>query len=135
MPSGLPSGRLAVACAALLLAACASTRAPVAASDLDAGRPIALRVGQSAVISLPVDRNAGYGWTLAQTTLDVLAQDGEPGYVAETGSGAPASATGSEIWRFTAMRRGRDELRFEYRRDDAPEQAPARVLRFEVRAR
>lgn len=124
---------LAALSATILLAGCAASRPPVTASDLDAQAPIRLRVGQPLAITLPADRDAGYAWHLAQTTLDALALDGDPTYTAETGSGANAGAAGSEVWRFVAVRRGRDELRFEYRVETATDgtagAAPARVLR------
>lgn len=136
-----PLAVLAAAFAIVLLGGCAASRPPVTASDLDAQAPIRVRVGQPLVIALPADREAGRAWHLAQTTLEALALDGDPTYTAETGSGANAGAAGSEVWRFVAVRKGRDELRFEYRAEassDGTSSAPARVLRvvrYEVESR
>lgn len=120
--------------ASLLLAACASSRAPLIASDLDADRVIALRVGQSLAITLPADRSSGRVWMLAQQTLETLALDGEPTYMQETGSGASGGAPGSETWRFTSVRAGLDELRFEYRRPLESGAPAARLIRYTVTA-
>lgn len=120
--------------AILLLAACASSRAPLTATDLDADREIALRVGQSLVISLPADRASGNGWVLTQQTLEALALDGEPTYMRESGSGAASGAPGSETWRFVAVRAGLDELRFEYRSEAETGAPAARVIRYTVTA-
>jgi len=127
-----PNSRLICLLASLLLAACASSRAPLIATDLDADRRMALRVGQSLVITLPADRSAGRLWALAQHTLETLALDGEPNYMQESGSAAAGDAPGSETWRFVAVRAGLDELRFEYRRPLEARDFPARVLRFRV---
>lgn len=121
--------------AALLLAACAGSRAPLIASDLDADRVLALRLGQSLAITLPADRSSGQLWLLAQPTLEVLVVDGEPTYMQESGNAAALGAPGSETWRFTAVRAGRDELRFEYRRPSELGAAPARVLRYRISVR
>lgn len=117
----------------MLAAGCAATRKPILLSDLDAYTPIRLAVGDSLVITLPADREAGQAWNLAQTALEVLALDGDPTYMAEAGDGA--GAAGAETWRFIARRRGRDELRFEYRDQAASDAPPARVLRYEILAR
>ncbi|MBK7663548.1 MAG: protease inhibitor I42 family protein [Sterolibacteriaceae bacterium] len=126
----LPStARLLCLLTALLLAACAGSRAPLIVSDLDADRELALRVGQSIAITLPADHAGGHGWQLAQRTLEALALDGAPTTMQESGnaSGAP----GSETWRFTAVRAGQDELRFEYRRAYAE---TLRVVRYRITA-
>ena len=65
----------ALLAAALLASGCASPRAPVIATDLDADRVIGLRVGQSLVITLPADRDSGRQWQLEQPTLQALAND------------------------------------------------------------
>ena len=118
----------------LLLAACATSRAPLIASDLDADRELALRVGQPLAITLPADRSTGRIWVLAQQTLEALALDGEPTYMQESGSAAADGAPGSETWRFIAVRAGLDELRFEYRRPLEAGVPPARVIRYTVTA-
>ena len=115
---------------ALLLTACASTRAPLFASEFDADRKIALRVGQSLVITLPADRSTGQVWMLTQLTLESLALDGEPTYMQESGT----AAAGSETWRFRAVRAGLDELRFEYRRPQERGVPAARAIRYTVTA-
>ncbi len=142
MISRNPLPGLATVFAIALLGGCATSRPPVTASDLEAQAPIRLRVGQPLAITLPADRNAGYAWHLTQTTLEALVLESDPTYTAETGSGANAGAAGSEIWRFVAVRKGRDELRFEYRAaaaaDEKPDATPMRVLRvlrYEVEAR
>lgn len=124
------TGRLLCLLAAVALAACASFRAPLIASDLDAGRELSLRVGQSIAVTLPADHSGGNGWEMTQSTLEALTLDGEPTTMRESGnaSGAP----GSETWRFVAVRTGQDELRFEYRRPDAE---TLRVLRYRITVR
>lgn len=129
----------ALLAAALLAAGCASPRAPVIATDLDADRVIALRVGQPLVITLPADRDSGRQWQLEQQTLEALSLDGQPTFMRETVSGSAGSQTdvraGSETWRFVALRPGRDELHFAYRHPDDGQAPPARVVRYSVSAR
>lgn len=119
--------------AGALAAGCTSARKAVVATEFDAHAPVRVSPGQSFVITLPADRDAGYAWHLMPSTLDALALDGDPTYMAESGSGAAAGAPGSESWRFVALRRGRDELRFEYRGTAGPD--TLRVLRYEVLVR
>ncbi|MBK8336283.1 MAG: protease inhibitor I42 family protein [Sterolibacteriaceae bacterium] len=128
----------ALLAAALLASGCASPRAPVIATDLDADRVIGLRVGQSLVITLPADRDSGRQWQLEQPTLQALALDGQPTYMRETVGGSADSQTaqsGSETWRFVAVRSGRDELHFAYRHPDDGQAPPARVIGYSVSAR
>ncbi len=142
-PSRLIRPLPALLSVALLCAGCAASRAPVIATDLDADRVIALRVGQALAITLPADRDSGRQWQLEQQTLSALALDGQPTYMHETVSGSASSETGStasaqagsETWRFIALRAGRDELHFAYRHPDDDQAPPARVIRYSVTAR
>jgi predicted secreted protein len=138
-PSRLIRPLPALMLVALLCAGCAASRAPVIATDLDADRLIALRVGQALAITLPADRDSGRQWQLEQQTLVALALDGQPTYMHETVSGNASSQssapTGSETWRFIALRAGRDELHFTYRQPDDGAAPPARVIRYSVTAR
>lgn len=114
----------------VLLAACAAPR-PLGVSEFDQGREFRVRPGQTLTIALPVKRADGHRWALAQERLDALMLDGEPGYMRELGPEAAPDTDGNEIWRFTAVRRGRDELRFEYRKGKDVE----REARFSVEVR
>lgn len=129
----------ALLAAAVLAAGCASSRAPIIATDLDADRVIALRVGQPLVITLAADRDSSRQWQLEQQTLEALALDGQPTYMRETVGGSANGQAGvsarSETWRFVALRAGRDELHFAYRHPDDGRAPPARVIRYSVSAR
>lgn len=114
------------------LAACASAPKPVTVSDLEHDREIALRVGQTLVVTLPTDRASGYGWALAQESLNTLMLDGEPSYMRESSPEAAPGASGSETWRLVALRKGRDTLRFDYRRPWQVGTPAARSARYTV---
>lgn len=127
----MPCFRAVVPILVLALAACAAPRA-VVLSDFDTERNMRLRVGQRLVVTLPADRSAGYGWALANDTLEALMVEGEPTFMRESGGGATTEVEGSETWRLVAVRKGRDMVRFEYRKLHMQEAPPERVARYTI---
>jgi predicted secreted protein len=107
---------------------------PITIAERDSGRVVDVARGQTVVIRLSSNRSTGHRWTLAPGSAGVLAALGEPVY---TPASAPSGAVGKrgvEAWSFLASQRGRQELRFEYRRPWEPD-AAATVLHYTIAVR
>lgn len=132
---------MTAAFAALLLTACATTddggarsyasiAAPMKAgvgtkiTDADAGKTVAVRVGEKIAIALVGVPTAGYAWGPAAVPA-FLAPDGEAGGPTSEAQLEPGFAGGNhwEVFFFDATAAGAGELRFEQRRiwdEDGP---------------
>lgn len=105
---------------------------PVSLILADADRTIAVPVGQRLVLRLALKAGTGYRWTLAGGG-GVLAQEGEPSTVPAPAAAATFGAGGWQVYRFQAVRPGRQTLRFEYRRP-WEQRPPAQVAEFTIDA-
>jgi predicted secreted protein len=104
---------------------------PLALVERDAGRLVDVANGQTIVIRLGSNRSTGYRWTLVSPSDGALRAIGEPTYT----PGGSVGAGGVETWSFLAAQRGRQELRFEYRRPWEAAAAPAKSLTYEIAVR
>jgi inhibitor of cysteine peptidase len=102
---------------------------PITVPESGAGKNIDARIGQSIVIKLNSNRSTGYRWLL-QPGSGVLESLSDATYTANP-SGA-AGAGGVESWSFRAQRRGRETLRFDYRRPWENGVQAAKTLSFPV---
>jgi inhibitor of cysteine peptidase len=98
----------------------------------DAGRPVALRIGQELALNLDSNPSTGYRWFLASTENSVLTSLGKPSY--RQGRPVPG-AGGIESWTFRAAQAGAQTLKFEYRRPWEKETPPAKTVFFHVTVR
>ncbi|MGE5236194.1 MAG: protease inhibitor I42 family protein [Acidobacteriota bacterium] len=99
------------------------------------GRPVELAPGQELIVRLPSNPTTGYRWSLVAPAKGVLESEGSPGFESQS-SGTPlVGAPGYELWRFRAVRRGAQPVRFEYRRPWENDTPPLRVVTFTVTAR
>jgi predicted secreted protein len=105
----------------------------VTVGEADAGRTIELERGQSIAVLLPSNRSTGFRWSLAPASAGVLTTAGDASYTQDS-SGA-VGAPGVETWTFRASQRGRQELRFEYRRPWEKTVPPSRVIAFTIAVR
>jgi len=121
-----------------LLGACSSTRCALAAESAievttdDGGRSIVLAPGQGLIVRLAGNRTTGFGWALADGSGDVVEQQGQPDYVLDAVPGGRVGVGGADIWKFKAMRNGRQTLRFEYRRPWEKGAAPVRTVSYSI---
>ena len=90
----------------------------------NAGRPIEIRWDLVLLVRLPNYPATAYRWSLAAAPATVLERD-------------PAVAGGPfvEIWRFTTVHTGQQQLVFDYRLPWQPDAPPARQLSFTVTVR
>ena len=103
----------------------------VSLTAADAGRPLALRVGQRVTLTLAANPTTGYRWALADSADGALARDGDRVYTQDPApaDGPPvAGRGGTETWTFRAVRAGVGTLRLDYGRSFEPEAAPAETF-------
>jgi inhibitor of cysteine peptidase len=117
--------------AMMLLAGCA-THSTMTLTQLDNGHEIKVSVGQVLVVELSGNRTTGYSWKHQTTTAAVLEQLGEPAYMQDSSPVGLVGAGGTEIWRFKAVKPGRERLRLEYVRPWEKDVAPAKIVEFDV---
>ena len=105
---------------------------PVQLTGDDSGAQVTVEHGQQLIVRLPVLADSGYAWALREPMSAVVKPEGAP-----TLRKPPAAqaAGGSEVWIFTPVRDGEQQLRFENRRGAHPDAAPAGVVSYNVRVR
>jgi copper homeostasis protein (lipoprotein) len=89
-------------------------------TESDSGQTIEVEPGQRVFVVLGANRTTGYDWTLDASGPGPLTSVSDAVYAQ---GAASLGGGGTEIWLFRASGRGRQELRFQYRRlleRDAP---------------
>jgi len=92
---------------------------------------VSLKVGAVLEVRLEANRTTGYSWIAAPVANPVLVRQGAARYE-EHPAGGKAGVGGVEIWRFKAMRAGRQGLQFEYRRPWEKGVPAAKIATFSV---
>jgi inhibitor of cysteine peptidase len=92
---------------------------------------VSLKVGAVLEVRLEANHTTGYSWVAAPAANPVLMRQGFARYE-EHASGAKAGVGGVEVWRFKAMKAGKQGLQFEYRRPWEKGTPPAKVVTFAV---
>jgi inhibitor of cysteine peptidase len=114
-----------------LLCACSAKSSPVPStrklSETDLGRSIELRTGEMLEITLPGNPTTGFQWEIAAQDTAILQPTGEVEYVP---SDSAVGGAGRFIFRFTAIRNGRVNLKLNYTQPFEKGQPPAQT--FEV---
>lgn len=134
------TGRAIFVALCLALAACAQGgRSPGAPEDpplrlaeSDAGRTIELERGKRITLRLEANHSTGYTWATTASGDGALERLGEPFYTVE--KSVPGGG-GAEYWTFRAVRSGKQELRFEYRRPWEKDKPAAKVLSYMISIR
>ena len=90
-----------------------------------------LKVGAVLEVRLEANHTTGYSWVFAPALNPVLMRQGRAAYQ-EHVAGSTVGAGGVEIWRFKAMKAGKQGLQFEYRRPWEKGSPPAKVVTFTV---
>lgn len=103
----------------------------VTLAESDSGAKVDVDPGGRVFVVLGSNRTTGFGWTLAAPGPGSLARIGDPVYI----PGATPGEGGTEIWLFRASGRGRQELRFEYRRPSDRAAPPAKTVSYAVSVR
>lgn len=95
------------------------------------GQQVSLKVGAVLEVRLEANHTTGYSWIAAPVANAVLMRQGAARYE-EHASGGKAGVGGVEIWRFKAVKAGRQGLQFDYRRPWEKNTPPARIVTFAV---
>jgi inhibitor of cysteine peptidase len=82
-------------------------------------------------VRLEANHTTGYSWVFTPAANPVLMRQGRTAYQ-EHGAGGTVGAGGVEVWRFKAMKAGKQGLQFEYRRPWEKDSPPAKVVTFTV---
>ena len=92
---------------------------------------VSLKVGAVLEVRLEANHTTGYSWVFAPAVNLVLMRQGRTVYQ-EHAAGSTVGAGGVEVWRFKAMKAGRQGLQFEYRRPWEKGAPPAKIVTFSV---
>jgi inhibitor of cysteine peptidase len=92
---------------------------------------VSLKVGAVLEVRLEANHTTGYSWVFAPAVNPVLMRQGKTVYQ-EHVAGSTVGAGGVEVWRFKAMKAGKQGLQFEYRRPWEKGSPPAKVVTFAV---
>src|SRR6267143_338124 len=76
---------------------------------------VSLKVGAVLEVRLEANHATGYSWVFAPAVNPVLMRQGKTVYQ-ENPAGSTVGAGGVEVWRFKAVKAGKQGLQFEYRR-------------------
>lgn len=92
---------------------------------------VSLKVGAVLEVRLEANHTTGYSWVFAPAVNPVLIRQGKAVYQ-EHVAGGTVGAGGVEVWRFKAVKAGKQGLQFEYRRPWEKGSPPAKVVTFAV---
>jgi inhibitor of cysteine peptidase len=92
---------------------------------------VSLKVGAVLEVRLEANHTTGYSWVAAPVANPVLMRQGFARYE-EHASGGKMGAGGVEVWRFKAVKAGKQGLQFEYRRPWEKGSPPTKMVTFSV---
>lgn len=92
---------------------------------------VSLKVGAVLEVRLEANHTTGYSWVFAPAVNPVLMRQGKTVYQEHVAEGT-VGAGGVEVWRFKAVKAGKQGLQFEYRRPWEKGSPPAKVVTFAV---
>jgi inhibitor of cysteine peptidase len=92
---------------------------------------VSLKAGAVLEVRLEANHTTGYSWVATPVANPVLMRQGAAKYE-ERAAGSKAGVGGVEVWRFKAVKAGKQGLQFEYRRPWEKGSPPAKVVTFAV---
>ena len=92
---------------------------------------VSLKVGAVLEVRLEANHTTGYSWVAAPVANPVLMRQGAARYE-EHASGGKAGVGGVEVWRFKAVKAGKQGLQFEYRRPWEKDAPAAKIVTYSV---
>ena len=96
-----------------------------------AGGAVSLKVGWELEVQLPANHTTGYSWVLMPVDNPAVKSQGEATYRENTTAGK-VGVGGVEIWRFSTIKAGEEDLKFEYRRPWEKETPAAKTMTIQV---
>jgi inhibitor of cysteine peptidase len=95
------------------------------------GGEVRLKVGSVLEVRLEANHTTGYSWIAVPVVNPVLVRQGRAAYE-EHAAGGKAGVGGVEVWRFKAVKAGKQGLQFEYRRPWEKGAPAAKIVTFSV---
>jgi inhibitor of cysteine peptidase len=95
------------------------------------GGEASLKVGAVLEVRLEANHTTGYSWIVAPVANPVLLRQGAAKYE-EHAAGGKVGVGGVEVWRFKAMKAGKQGLQFEYRRPWEKGAPAAKIVTYSV---
>ncbi len=92
---------------------------------------VSLKVGGKLEVHLEANHSTGYSWGQVLVQNPVLQKKGKAVYYQYPWDGR-VGVGGVEIWKFKAVQKGKQSLRFEYRRPWEKTDSAAKTLTFDV---
>ena len=96
-----------------------------------AGGAVSLKVGGELEVQLPANHTTGYSWAAVPVDNSVVKSQGEATY-RENATAGKVGVGGVEIWRFSTIKAGEEDLKFEYRRPWEKETPAAKMVTIQV---
>ena len=93
--------------------------------------PVNVKVGATLEVKLEANHTTGYSWVAAPAVDPVLVNQGKAVYQ-ERPAGGKTGVGGTEIWRFKAVKAGKQALQFEYRKPWEKTAPAAKTVLFSV---
>jgi inhibitor of cysteine peptidase len=93
--------------------------------------PVSVKVGAILEVKLEANHTTGYSWIAAPSVDPVLVSQGKAAYQ-EHPAGGKVGVGGTEIWRFKAVKAGKQALQFEYRKPWEKTAPAAKTVLFSV---
>jgi inhibitor of cysteine peptidase len=90
-----------------------------------------LKAGALLEVRLEANHTTGYSWIAAPAANPVLMMQGKASYQ-ENAAAGKMGVGGVEVWRFKAVKAGKQGLQFEYRRPWEKGSPPGKVVTFSV---
>jgi predicted secreted protein len=91
-----------------------------------------LQMGEGLEVRLEANHTTGYSWVAAPVANPVLVMQGKAAYQ-ENAAGGKAGVGGVEVWRFKAVKAGKEGLQFDYRRPWEKNVPAAKAVAFSIR--
>lgn len=101
----------------------------ITVNEVQTGREVALRVGDTLQVALQGNPSTGYGWSVDSLDSGILAPAGEPEFVPVSGA---LGADAAMIYRFSAVGAGRARLTMSYARPFEPGVPPLKRFTVDV---
>jgi inhibitor of cysteine peptidase len=95
------------------------------------GGEISLKMGAELEVHLDANHTTGYSWVAATMTNPVVTSVGKATYQEHPARGK-TGVGGTEVWRFKAVKAGKQALRFEYRKPWEKSVPAARTVTYQV---
>jgi predicted secreted protein len=103
-------------------------------TEKDNGKHLELHPGDLILVKVGASRSNGYQWLLRDSGSGVVRREGDPVFTPAATEKGKSTDTGTEAWRFRAVKPGEQTIKLEYL-PPWSKTVPERTLRFTVSVR